>query len=380
MINWKTLVVGLAVLAGSIVFGMKLAEKVAVKRVQLASVEAEAKEKARAAAEVVPPTLVRPSAATRRGQVLLTGTLAPEATVDLAFKIPGRVVRTHFARGADVSAGDVLAEIATRDIEVQASQARAAMKVAKAQKRAASVALVRTQKLADAGVSTPQQLEMAEGQANVTSAAISQALAAAEAVDALAAETTLSAPIAGTLTLAPTSVGFLATPGVALYRIETLHKLKFTGHVSERDAVRIADHAALTVTSEAGSVGKGEVTLVLGSLDPGTRRVPIEGVVDNSAGRLFAGSLVEASITVEPTPVLAVPITALLTGEQPAVLVVGQGDKLERRVLSVLETDEGVVYALDGVLPTDRIVDRPGTAWRAGDTLPPTVAAAPART
>ncbi len=366
--NWKALIVSTAVLGGSVVFGMELAAKVQVKRRELASVQVEAAEKAKKAAEVVPPVLVKPVATTRQGSVHLTGTLAPEATVDLAFKIPGRVVRTHFGRGDRVEAGALLAEIETREIAVQAAQARAAMKVAKAQRRAASIALVRTQKLTDAGVSTPQQLELAEGQASVTSAAISQAMAAAEAVDALAAETTISAPIAGTLTLAPTSVGFLANPGVPLYRIETLEKLKFTGHLSERDAVRIAIGAGITVTSEAAKVGRGKVTLILGSLDPQTHRVPVEGVVHNPGG-LFSGALVDAEIDVEPTPVLSLPITALLTGEVPAVLVLA-GQVLERRVLQVLETDDGQLYIRGGLGVTDRVVDRPGTAWRAGDRLP----------
>jgi hypothetical protein len=63
-------------------------------------------------------------------------------------------------------------------------------------------------------------------------------------------------------------------------------------------------------------------------------------------------------------------MTTLLTGDQPAVLVVGNGDVLEKRELDVLETRDGKMYIRTGVTAADRIVDDPGTAWRAGAVLP----------
>ncbi len=356
------------------VFGIALAKKVDERLEKVAAGKAEAEANHKAAQVVVPPELVQAEVVPAETRIRFTGMLEPSAAVDLAFKLPGRVTEVLKKRGDPVTAGEVLARIGTRELEAQKAQAEAALRLVKAQKSVAQDAWARTKKLKDAGVGTEQQLEMAAGQHTVASAAISQAVAAIDSVKAMEPETTLHAAMDGTLVTAPTSTGFVANPMAPIFRIERLSVLKFVGQLTERDAVRIAQGTTVTVTAESGRKGKGEVTLILGSIDPITHRVPIEARIDNADGALFANAFVDAEVEARPrdglATWLALPLTALLTGDEPAVLVVSADDKLERRNVKVAESHSGRLFLISGVTPAERVVRTPGTQWRDGDTLP----------
>jgi RND family efflux transporter MFP subunit len=368
--KWKVISFFVLFLAGAGVFGVALADKIEVRKEKLVKTAEEGVARAEAASIIKPPELVMPVAAMAQDTLSFTGTLEAESSVEVAFKVSGRVTTVNFRRGDVVEASKEMAALELPEIAVQDAQAKAALKVAKAQQHAAADILRRSKKLTTAGVGTEQQLEMAAGQESVSKAAISQAIAAGKAVEVMKSETSIYAPMSGTVTMAPTSNGFLAAPGVPLFRIDNLATLRFRGHLAEREAVRLKKGLPVDVKSEAGRTAKGEISLILGSFEPGTHRVPIEALVDNSKGELFAGSLVDATVAIEPISVFTLPMTTLLTGDQPAVLAVGKNDILEKRELDVLETRDGKMFIRSGVAATDRIVDNPGTAWRPGASLP----------
>lgn len=352
------------------VFGVAVAQKVDKRVDVLAQVKEDGEKKAAEAAHVEPPALVHPAVHAGGRSIVLTGTLAPDAAVDLGFKMPGRVVEVLVARGDTVTAGQPLARLDDKELDAQEAQARAAVKLAQAQKSLASEGVSWSKKLKEAGVATEQQFSIASSQADVSGAGIAQAKASILTIDAVRGELTLVSPIAGTVVTAPTTAGFVASPGMPVFRIEALSTLRFKGHIAEHDVPLVKVGTPITVRTEAGEESKGTIALMLGSLDPGTRRMPIEAVLDNSAGRLFAGSFVDATIVVETPPVLRVPLTALLTGEEPSVLVVGESGKLERRLIRVEATRDGFMNVRDGLSETDRVVENPGAIWRPGDTLP----------
>ncbi|GMV42122.1 MAG: hypothetical protein AMXMBFR64_38380 [Myxococcales bacterium] len=357
------------------VFGVIIAQKVDKRLDVLAAVQEDGERRAAEASRVVPPVLVNPEPHPGGRRIVLTGTLVPEAAVDLGFKMPGRVIAVNVKRGDHVKAGQVLAELDDKELDAQAAQARAAIKLAQAQKSLAAESVSWSQRLKEAGVATEQQVSLATSQEGVSGAGIAQAKASVLSIAAVRSELKLTAPIDGVVVSAPTTAGFVAAPGVPLFRIERLDQVRFTGHLSERDAALVAVGTPVHVRTEAGVEATGEVSLMLGSLDRATRRMPIEAVLDNAEGRLFGGAFVDATITVETPPVLRVPLTALLTGEAPSVLLAEEG-RLKRRPIVVDSTLDGWIHVRAGLSPTDQIVADPGATWRPGDSLPPVVASA----
>ncbi len=358
------------VVLGLLGFGGVLTWKVSLKIEHNEALAAEARARAQQAKDVPPPALAHPQPGPATEDVRLTGTLKPDADVNLAFKLPGRVIEVAVKRGDVVQAGQLLARIDDRDLDAQAAQAQAGMQAARAQKNLAVDALRRSQNLEVAGAASQQQVVMAGGQANLGSASIAQASASARYVEVMRQETRLVAPIDGVVVMAPTAPGSFAAPGVPLFRIERLARLRFVGHVSDRDAPRVLVGAKLSIETDSGLTAIGKVDVMVPSLDPATRRVPIEGILENPDGKLLSGTFVDARIEAKAVPSLLVSRTAVLTGDTPAVLVVGPDNKLVRREVSVVRTEAGMIHVTKGLTAEDAVVVQPGASWREGDTLP----------
>jgi len=77
------------------------------------------------------------SAVVERGTMLVavsaSGNIEPEARVGLAFEVPGRVVEVGVEVGDRVEAGDVLAQLDTRQLALRMQQVQAALALAEAQ-------------------------------------------------------------------------------------------------------------------------------------------------------------------------------------------------------------------------------------------------------
>lgn len=360
-------------------FGVALAKKVGDRVETLKKIEEDGKVRAAEQTRITPPKLVKPEPHPGGRTLQFSATLMPEKAVDLAFKLPGRVSEITARRGDKVVAGQVLARFSEEEINAQQTQANAAIKVAQAQKTLATENLRWSKKLNEAGVATEQQLSMADTQADVSGAGIAQAKASLLSLDVLRDEFKLVAPIDGVLVTAPTSWGFVASPGVPIFRIEQLSTLRLVAHVPEKDAVELQEGMEVTVQTQAGFVATGKLSLILPSLDPMTRRVPIEATIENTDSKLFAGAFVDATIQLPTRPMLLVPVTALLTGDQPSVLVVGPNNVLSRRPIVVFATRDGFLWVASGLTETDNVIADPGTVWRDGDTLPNTVTSAAAQ-
>lgn len=352
-----------------VAFGVVLSGKVSTRLDKLDSVAAEAAQKASSRPAKPAPEVVQPQAGPTSETIHVTGTLRPEAEVELGFKLPGRVVELLAQRGDSVQAGQALANLNGSDIEAQAAQARAGMQAARAQREMAADSLRRSRNLQEAGAASEQQVMMAGNQTHLGEASLAQATASSRLIDSLRQETRLVTPIDGVVVRAPSAAGFFAAPGVPIFRVEKLTSLRFSGHLGDSEAGRVAKGSRLVVKSESGAEAVGKLELIIPSVDPMTRRVPIEGLVPNADGKLFAGSFVTATIEATAEPSLRIPATALVTGETPAVLVVGDTGVLQRRQVQVLRSEKEHLFVKSGLQPTDRVIANPGTTWREGDRL-----------
>lgn len=378
----KQKIVFAALLLFTVALGMLLHTKITKRLDSVAEVAKEAQAKQGTQSLKVAPLLVLPVAGPVHEELRLTGTLKPEAEVSLGFKVPGRVIEVAVKRGDMVTAGQFLARLDGRDLEAQAAQADAGRRAAEAQRSIASDALRRAKVLQEAGAATEQQVVAASGQSNAIAANIEQAGAARRYINVIQGETRLESPIDGMVVSAPTAPGFVVQMmSPPTFTIQRLVNLKFIGHLTDKDAARVQAGMPMAIESEAGIVAAGTVDLVIPSVDMMTRRVPIEGTVPNAAGKLFAGSMVEARIQVLAETSVVVPMSALLTGSETQVLVVDIDRKLQKRAITVLRTDKHRLLVRAGLALSDLVLTNPGVDWREGETVPahiqPTPMAAP---
>jgi multidrug efflux pump subunit AcrA (membrane-fusion protein) len=110
---------------------------------------------------------------------------------------------------------------------------------------------------------------------------------------------------------------------------------------------------------------------VLGAVDPSTRRVPLEALIDNKKDvtALRAGSFVRARIQGgAPLPVLRLPHEALRPGSQDEVLVV-QGEALVTKRVSYALGKDGSLLIRQGLDATDNVVISPKPEAKTGDRV-----------
>lgn len=318
---------------------------------QRAETEAEANRAARV-------DIVSPAPAESAPLVVLTGTLEPIQSADLAFGLPGRVATVEVTLGQRVSSGDVLVTLDRSSIGAQSAQSSAAIGVADAQ-----VAMLRDQvttleTLVRTGGAPERQLTQARQQLAIAEAQLEQARAGRRQIAASSADHILRAPFDGVVTLVPSGVGVVASPGMPLVRVEDLSalRLRTTVNHGELEMLRVGMTAVLE-----GSNAEGTLQAVVRSLDQGTRRAPVEVNIPNPEGTLVAHSFVRARVAAgEPRAVLRIPASS--RRPNGTVLVVGEGSRVESRPIVAEADADGTWLVTEGLTASDRVLVRPASA------------------
>lgn len=303
-------------------------------------------------------TTVRPVRQGWLPTVPFDGTLMAVQEVDLAFRSPGTIAKVNAKNGDRVEKGALLATLDTADL--QASQAVAAANVKSAQVHlsmandndALSTALIQS------GSSPAIGAVQAKGNVGLALANLEAARAQVASIGVAMRNTTIVAPFAGTITSAPTAAGGAANPSAPQFHLVDVSSLRLLGTVSEFDAGLVKVDAAVSIGGKA--VDGAKVRVVLPTLDPATRRVPVEAIVPNDgATQLLGGSFVRASIAGgTKVDVLVVPATALRPGSQAEVFVVVKG-KATIRAIAFSRNANGELLVRSGLSESDEVVEVP---------------------
>lgn len=365
-VAWVVLLIVLAVL------GVGIGRRVLVEKARTTR-EAQRTAEVQAGMNAPPSVLItRPTPFAYDPHFSITGTLDPVQQADLGFNVGGRLINVAVSLGQHVEAGTVLASLDRRSVAAQGQLASSLAQAADAQVAMAQDRLTRAQALHERGATSDAELTAATQQLALAQAQLGQARAQGRVSAADGSNHIIRAPFAGTITRVPNGVGNVVQPGEALFRLEDLSSLIMRSGITERAIarVRVDDEVELE-----NSTVRGRVRAFAFSLDPVTRRAPIEIAIANPSGELIGHALVKGSIlTNRPFPAFHIPATAIRSDQ--TVLVVNDQNQIEaRRVEAVVETDgQGVV--LFGLTPTDRVVVRPSGDLVAGRTVSPTTTTA----
>src|SRR6202042_118077 len=167
-------------------------------------------------AQAVPVVaLVTPASVSNNAALDLPGRLEAFIQAPIYARVPGYLKSWKHDIGAKVKAGDVLAEIATPDLDQQLMQARAALSVAQANAKLAQITAERWQSLASTDAVAKQDVDQRTFTWNAN---VAQVKAAQANVDQLVAEEgfkRLIAPFDGIVTARETDIGALINVGAS---------------------------------------------------------------------------------------------------------------------------------------------------------------------
>jgi RND family efflux transporter MFP subunit len=186
--------------------------------------------------------LVSPSQA--QAQLTSTGYVVPQVEVDISSKLVGRVDKTNIVEGSKVTAGQILFVLDASDQRTQVASAQARVAAARARAAAARAQLAevtlqynREKRLANTGAvsqSTADDLEARgkslQEQVGAADADVKASEAEVNALSVNLTNTTIRAPIDGTVVTKPLQPGDVVSPGVPMARIAD-----FTSIVVETD-------------------------------------------------------------------------------------------------------------------------------------------------
>lgn len=315
-----------------------------------------------------PPAVKIVAAAARevRPAEELSGKIEAVHRVDLRPRVSGTITAIRYREGSEVAAGAVLFTIDARPYRANLARATAELARARARAELARVESGRGDKLLAASAIAQAERDSLASSATQADAEV-QAAQAQLALARLDVEfTEVKAPIAGRAGRALVSIGdYVAagpapTPLTQLVSVDPVY-VYFTG--DERSYLRFAGRAeksavAIGLADETGYPHAGVVDFVDTRLDAGTGTVLLRAVVPNPDHRLAPGLFARVQLP-EAAPVTAILIDdkAILTDQDRRfVYVLGAGDTVERRDVTIGRIIDGQRVITDGLKPGDRVI------------------------
>ncbi len=317
-------------------------------------------EATRVAPEATPVELARVGRGDVVRRVRGAGLLRAKSEIDLSFKVGGVLAVLRVDRGAAVKKGQVLAALDPTEVA-------AGLRQASEVDRRATRELDRARRLYESGAVSRGVLDDAETQS-------ATAAAGASAARFNAGRATLVAPEDGWIDARAAEPGEVVAPGRPILRMSGKDRgWVLRASVSDREAVRLVEGAAATVTIDAlpDTPLSGAVTQIAPVASGGTGTYEVEVRVDAPPGtRLLAGLSGKLEIARAEPDLLRVPLAALVdaSGRDASVHVV-TGDVARRvavRVAFLSGPDAAIAADLGGA---DAVVTRGTHALRDGSRV-----------
>jgi RND family efflux transporter MFP subunit len=288
----------------------------------------------------------------------------------------GYLLRWNKDIGSRVKKGELLAEIDTPEIDQELMQARATRQQVAAQLDIAKISNERWASLRKTDSVSQQEADM---QASNYQQAVAN-LAAAEAnvrrLEQLESFKHVYAPFSGVVIRRNVDPGALiaaGSSGRALFDLAQVDPLRVYASVPQTysQAIKVGMPAYLTLQEFPGQKFTGTVARTADAIDPTTRTLLTEVDVPNSDGRLLPGSYGELHF--KPAVNVAkvtLPVNAMLFRQEGArVAVVGPGNKVELRPITIGRDYGATLEILGGVTVEDRIIINPSDSLEDGQVV-----------
>ena len=287
----------------------------------------------------------------------------------------GYLKKWYFDIGAQVKAGDVLAEIDTPEVDQELAQAQAQLKVAQAALNLSEVTYHRYQDLFKRKVIAAEDYDTAADTYRENQAIVVADQANINQLEALEGFKIIRAPFTGIVTARNTDIGdYIALgSGTQLFRMQQTSPLRVYANVPQTfaDLVKIGAEGDLTLDEFPGRKFVGHVTNTARAIDPTSRTLLTELQVPNETGELFPGAYVLITLQVnDNTGILTIPSNALIfRSEGTAVGVVDADSKVEiRKIMIGLNLGDKLEIS-QGLSEKDQVVLNPSDSLANGITI-----------
>ena len=213
---------------------------------------------------------------------------------------------------------------------------------------------------------------------NSASAEVAADQAEVDRLQALESFKSITAPFDGIVTARETDIGALINVGSGgsgseLFRVADVHEMRVYVQVPQQlsAGIQAGLAAELHLPQYPDKTFKATVATTSSAINTNSRALLVELHADNPNGQLQPGAYAKVDFELPGDPsVVRVPTSALIFREHGMeVAIVGPGDKVEIKPLTLGRNLGTLVEVVKGLTPSDRVVNSPPDSLAVGDQV-----------
>ncbi|AZN98533.1 efflux RND transporter periplasmic adaptor subunit [Mesorhizobium sp. M9A.F.Ca.ET.002.03.1.2] len=302
----------------------------------------------------------------------------PIRSITLQARVPGYLQEQVAPDGSDVQKGDLLYKIAPEDFHAALDQAKAQVQRDEATLDYARSSLGRGTELAKSGYIAKDAFDQRTSTLREAQASLAVNQAAVRTAELNLSYSEIKAPFAGRVGRNQASVGTLVSvAGTVLNTLVQLDPIYVTFNPSETDLAQIEEARAtgpidvdVLLPGETEPRQRGQLTFIDNTVDHSTGTITARATIGNAKFTLLPGQYVRVRLHIKQQPdALMVPQTALGSSQLGKyVYVVGKGNTVDQRIVSLGPTNGDLVAISSGVSEGDKVIT--GNLQKIGPGMP----------
>ena len=317
-------------------------------------------------------TVEKPSPGAPSQEIILPGNMFAYVDSPIYARTDGYLEKWYFDIGAHVKKGQLLATIASPEVDQQLAQAKQDLATAEANAGYAKAQASRYTGLLAQNAVAKQDTENFVTQAASSSTQVKSAQANVQRLEELTGFEKVYAPFDGIVTARDVDIGTLINAGAGssggreMFHMDDEHIMRVYVNVPQVDAPSCIPGtlADLTLEEYPGRRFHGKVVRTARAIDPNSRTLLVEVDVPNPGGLLVPGAYTEVHFQLRVVKqALILPVSTLMfrqEGLRVATVVHGPDGDVAKLVPITIGQDDGrVVQVIEGLNPDDEVVQNP---------------------
>ena len=321
--------------------------------------------------------VVLPDARALAATLELPGRLEAYSRAPIFARVSGYLKSWSADIGAQVKAGQVIAEIEAPDLDQQLLQARADHSSQQASAKLSEATLTRRKSLIASNFVSMQEIDERTADLSNKKAAVNSGQANVERLEALAGYKKITVPFDGVVTARDTDVGALINAGGGsgppMFVVSDISKLRVYVNVPQNyvPSIKIGAKAVITMPEYPNRTFLATVEASSQSVDVGSGTTRMQLALDNPKGELMPGGYANVRMSLQrDTLPLHIPASALIFNKDGMrVATVGPDDKVLFKTVTIARDLGKEIELASGITPDDRIIIAPPDGIADGDQV-----------
>jgi RND family efflux transporter MFP subunit len=332
------------------------------------------------AADLAVPTVsvVAPQRGAPSQEIVLPGNVQPFTQSPIFARTNGYLEHWYFDIGAHVKKGQLLAQIASPEVDQQLQQARSNLSTAQANLELASITKDRYQGLKKTNAVSQQDVDNAVGTYNANKAIVEADQAAVQQYSALVSFEKVYAPFDGVITARNTDIGDLINAGsnsnarTDLFHIAQPGVLRVYVNVPEEFSQQTTPGltADLRLAEFPGRVFTGKLLRTAEAINYTTRTLLVEVDVNNPSGQLLSGAYAEVHLKVPgQVSTYTLPVDTLLFRKEGLRVAIVKDGKAELVPVTPGRDSGNTIEIVSGLKGNELVIESPPDSIVTGEQV-----------